>query len=167
MNAMKEKIMLPTIQITDHFLNETELGILKNNINKINLRSVENKDGNYGFRHLFEQEPDNEWLFKKIKKTFFPNVSLEVVNSAYHLRHNKTKVKPHTDDIEYNFILYLKGHELVYNGTGFYYKNNLNTYIGFVENRALFFDGKNNVHTDLQALGESSPRYTINIFYKL
>jgi hypothetical protein len=23
-------------------------------------------------------------------------------------------------------------------------KNNLNTYLGFVENRALFFDGKNN-----------------------
>ena len=44
-------------------------------------------------------------------------------------------------------------------------KNNLNTYIGFVENRAIFFDGKNNWHTDLQGLGESSPRYSINIFY--
>jgi uncharacterized beta-barrel protein YwiB (DUF1934 family) len=59
----------------------------------------------------------------------------------------------------------LKGDELTYNGTGFYYKNNLNTYIGFVENRAIFFDGKNNMHTTLQALGPSSGRYTINIFY--
>jgi len=64
-----------------------------------------------------------------------------------------------------NFILYLKGKELTYNGTGIYYENNLNTYIGFVENRAIFFDGKNNVHTDLQALGPSSGRYTLNIFY--
>jgi len=46
-----------------------------------------------------------------------------------------------------------------------YYKNELNTAIGFVENRALFFDGQNNLHTDLQALGQSSFRYTINIFY--
>ena len=29
----------------------------------------------------------------------------------------------------------------------------------------LFFNGKKIFHTDLQALGESSPRYTLNIFY--
>jgi len=71
----------------------------------------------------------------------------------------------HNDGNDYNFLLYLQGKELVYNGTGFYTKKQLHSYIGFVQNRALFFDGKNNVHTDLQALGESSPRYTINIFY--
>ena len=74
---------------------------------------------------------------------------------------------PHRDDEDYNFILYLKGKELIYNGTGFYYKKELNTYLGFVENRAIFFEGKNVLHTDLQALGESSSRYTINIFYNI
>ena len=62
--------------------------------------------------------------------------------------------------------MYLKGDELVYNGTGIYHKDDLNTYVGFVKNRAIFFDGKNNIHTDLQALGPSSGRYTLNIFYK-
>ena len=28
-----------------------------------------------------------------------------------------------------------------------------------------FFNGKDTFHTDLQAFGDSSPRYTLNIFY--
>tara|TARA_Y100000004_G_C8754397_1_gene343823 strand:+ start:84 stop:581 length:498 start_codon:yes stop_codon:yes gene_type:complete len=158
--------MIPTIQIKDNFLNAEEFKILYNNIDKINYVPKTNGDGNYGFRHNFDQNSENQWLFKKIKEQFFPNTDLEIHECAYHLRHNHTKVLPHKDIYDdYNFILYLKGEELVYNGTGFYYKNNLNTYIGFVENRALFFDGKNNGHTDLQALGPSSKRHTINIFY--
>tara|TARA_R100001591_G_scaffold117820_1_gene138262 strand:+ start:870 stop:1358 length:489 start_codon:yes stop_codon:yes gene_type:complete len=157
--------MLPTIQIKDNFLNKKELSILLNNLNKINYKAIKNDDGNFGFRHEFERNSENEWLFKKIKKQFFPNVNLKVNKGSYHLRHNAKKVMSHEDEEDYNFILYLKGDELVYNGTGFYYKNKLNTYLGFINNRALFFDGKNNVHTDLQALGKSSPRHTINIFY--
>ena len=157
--------MLPTIQIKDDFLNKKELEILLSNINKIQYLPMTNERGSFGFRHHFDKNLDNEWLFKKIKEQFFPNVDLKVCNSSYHLRHNHNEVFSHADEQDYNFVLYLKGKELFYNGTGFYFKNNLNTYIGFVENRALFFDGKNNMHTTLQALGESSPRYTINIFY--
>jgi hypothetical protein len=157
--------VIPTIQIKDNFLTEKELKILNNNVNNILYEPMVNDNGNFGFRHYFNKNLDNEWLFKKIKKQFFANVDLKVCSSSYHLRHNHNKVFSHTDDQDYNFLLYLKGKELVYNGTGFYFKNNLNTYLGFVENRALFFDGKNNLHTNLQALGESSARYTINIFY--
>ena len=160
--------MLPTIQIKDDFLNKKELEILKNNINKIDYKNIKNVNGNFGFRHNFEKNLDNEWLFKKIKKQFFPYINLNVNlnNSSYHLRHNSKKVMSHVDDEnDYNFLLYLKGKELIHNGTGFYTNNSVHTYIGFVENRALFFDGKNNIHTDLQALGESSFRHTINIFY--
>jgi len=158
--------MLPTIQVKDNFLTKKELDILKNNINKIYFKAIKNEQGNYGFRNNFLLNAENEWLFKKIKKQFFNNYNLKIYESAYHLRHNLNKVMSHKDTANYNFILYLSGKELIYNGTGFYHKNSLHTYIGFVENRALFFDGKNNFHTDLQALGESSPRYTINIFYK-
>ena len=157
--------MLPTIQIKDNFLTDKELNILQNNINKISYEPMKNGAGNYGFRHFFKKDLDNEWLFKKIKNQFFPNHNLKIDHSSFHLRHNNNKVLEHNDDQDYNFLLYLKGKELIYNGTGFYTNNTLNTYLGFVENRALFFDGKNNLHTDLQALGESSPRYTINIFY--
>ena len=158
--------MLPTIQIKDNFLTKKEFKILNSNVDKISYTSV--KDGEndiFGFKHFFKRSSENEWLFKKIKKQFFPNVNLVIDNSSYHLRNNNKKVLHHKDTNDYNFILYLKGKELIYNGTGFYTKNSLQTYIGFVENRAIFFDGKNNMHTDLQALGESSFRYTINIFY--
>ena len=158
--------MIPTIQIKDNFLNAEEFKIIYNNIDKISYAPKTNEDGNYGFRHNFDQNSENQWLFKKIKEQFFPNVELKVTLASYHWRHNKDKVLSHTDfDKDFNFILYLKGEELVHNGTGFYHKNNLSTYIGFVKNRALFFNGKNNMHTDLQALGPSSGRYTINIFY--
>ena len=157
--------MLPTIQIKDNFLTKKELKILQNNIDKVSYEAIKNNDGNFGFRCYFKPHSNDEWLFNKVKKQFFSNTDLKIVSCSYHLRHNFNKVLTHVDVPDYNFILYLKGKELTYNGTGFYTKNSLNTYIGFVENRALFFDGKNNFHTDLQALGESSPRYTMNIFY--
>jgi hypothetical protein len=158
--------MLPTIQIKDNFLTKKEFNLLKSNIDKILLMPMKSGNGNYGFRHTFKKDKQNNWLYKKIKKQFFPNVNLKSNTSCYHLRHNYENVFAHTDrNKDYNFILYLKGKELIYNGTGFYTNNSLHTYLGFVENRALFFDGKNNLHTNLQALGESSPRYTINIFY--
>jgi len=158
--------MIPTIQIKDNFLTKKELERLQNNIKNINYKAISNDQGNFGFRCDFKPNSNDNWLFNKIKKQFFNNTDLKVNSCSYHLRHNFNKVLFHTDEDDYNFLLYLKGKELIYNGTGFYHKNNLNTYLGFVENRALFFDGKNNFHTDLQALGESSPRYTINIFYK-
>ena len=156
--------MLPTIQIKDNFLTKKEFDILNNNIDKITYKPTSTKDGNFGFRHYFKRDTDNQWLFKKIKKHFFPNTDLKIYNSSYHMRHNK-KIMAHADDHAYNFILYLRGKELFHNGTGFYTNNSLHTYIGFVENRALFFDGRSNMHTDLQSLGESSFRHTINIFY--
>jgi len=155
------------LKIIDNFFSEKEFKILQSNTFNLDMRPMNNENGTYGFRHTFDVDKNNQWLFDKIKQNFFPDKNLKVVNACYHLRHNKEKVMSHTDGPDYNFILYLKGQELVYNGTGFYDKNNnLNTYIGFLENRALFFDGRNNLHTTLQALGESSPRHTINIFYE-
>jgi len=160
--------MIPTIQIKDNFLNEKEFNILYNNLDKISFIPYIQKNGlTSGFRQEFKKNSDNKWLFEKIKKQFFPNVNLKEDVCCYHWRHNKDIVLSHVDgDKDFNFILYLKGDELVYNGTGIYHKDDLNTYVGFVKNRAIFFDGKNNIHTDLQALGPSSGRYTLNIFYK-
>lgn len=159
--------MLPTIQIKDDFFTKKEFNILSNNLNKLKFECFVQDNGiTSGFYHPFEENKNNKWLYNKVKKNFFPNQNLKIKDSSFRYRHNSNKILAHTDyERDYNFICYLKGEEIVYNGTGFYYKNNLNTYIGFVENRAIFFDGKNNWHTDLQGLGESSPRYSINIFY--
>jgi len=154
---MKDKII-----IVDNFFTKEEFNILYDNLSKISFEPT----GNYGFGHGFKVEKSNEWLFKKIKNNFFPKQNLKPLDISFRYRHNNTKILTHVDKHEYNFIGYLKGKELMYNGTGFYnYKKNLDRYVGFIENRVLFFKGDTIYHTDLQALGESSPRYTINIFY--
>ena len=72
----------------------------------------------------------------------------------------------HTDtESEYNFLLYIKGEPLFNNGTGFYVNGELSSHVGWVENRAIFFNGNHIAHTDLQALGQSEARYTLNIFF--
>ena len=159
--------MIPTIQIKDNFLEKKEFDIISYNLDKISLKPyTQGEKITSGFTQDFKRTPDNEWLFKKIKKQFFPNVELKSVLSRYNWRHNQEEVLSHVDgNRDFNFILYLKGNELVYNGTGIYYENNLSTYIGFIKNRAIFFDGRNNIHSDLQALGPSSGRYSLNIFF--
>ena len=156
------------ITIIDNFFNEKEFEILKNNLNKIFFQPLINKDGDkYGFSHDFKQNKENKWLFDKIKNNFIKEKNLKAIENAYRLRHNFKKVLPHIDVFaNYAFLCYLKGEELMYNGIGFYNdKKNLDRYIGFKENRAIFFNSKI-YHTDLQALGKSSPRYSLNIFYK-
>ena len=160
------------ITVIDDFFNEKELSILVNNLDKIDFTSLKNKVGNpYGFGHEFKENKDNKWLFDKIKKHFFKNESLKPVDISYRLRHNSKEMLPHQDDhVNYLFLAYLKGKELMYNGTGFYSKVdddniNLDRYVGFKVNRVIFFKSFIS-HSDLQSLGESSPRYTLNIFYK-
>lgn len=156
------------ITVLDDFLSEKELKILKDNLDKIDYTHTDNgPDNKYGFGHRFYPDETNKWLFDKIKNKFFPDKNLKPTDCSFRLRHNAHKVLPHKDDhVNYLFLCYLRGEEKTYNGTGFYNHNGeLDRYIGFVENRALFFDS-HIFHTDLQALGESSPRYSLNIFYE-
>jgi hypothetical protein len=51
--------MLPTIQIKDNFLTKKELNILQNNTNKISYGVSINNIGNFGFRHQFDQNKEN------------------------------------------------------------------------------------------------------------
>ena len=126
----------------------------------------------YGYEHHFSVDHfKDDPLLKKIKDTFFQHDDLRPTEIRAHLRHNKAKPLPHRDSEEvsdfFSFLIYVKGDSLLYNGTGFYGQDKkLFAYIGFEENRALFFNAGRMWHTDLQALGESTPRYSLNIFYK-
>tara|TARA_B100001093_G_scaffold414927_1_gene405181 strand:+ start:339 stop:824 length:486 start_codon:yes stop_codon:yes gene_type:complete len=156
------------ITVIDDFFNEKELNILVNNLNRINFGHQQNKKGDkYGFGHGFEENKENIWLFDKIKKKLFKDTNLKAVDCSFRLRHNSEKMLPHDDPhVNYIFLAYLKGKELMYNGTGFYNDDtNLDRYVGFKENRIIFYNSFI-YHSDLQSLGESSPRYTLNIFYK-
>jgi len=158
------------IVVIDNFFDEKEFKVLKNFLDKISFTPLIYKEtgDSYGFGHSFKKIEENEWLFSKIKNSLIKDKNLILSESSFRLRHNFKKALPHNDKdfANYSFICYLKGKELMYNGTGFYNnKKNLDRYIGFKENRAVFFNSEI-FHTDLQALGESSPRYSLNIFYK-
>lgn len=162
---MKNKLDLV---IKDNFFTKKEYEIVVNNLDRISFIPKKNSQALFSYTHDFEKDVDNQWVFDKIKNVFFKNKNLEVFESRFNMRHSNQKVLPHTDDTNatYNCLIYLKGEELMYNGTGFYHNNNLHTYVGFVQNRALFFNGGDVLHTNLQALGPSSNRFTLNIFYK-
>ena len=153
----------------DDFLDEATLKSLQDTVTKLKYQEVKNPEGQlYGMRHTFDKSIHNDPLLKLIKQYFFPHRNLEPISVSAHLRQNNKEPLFHTDDDKdnvANFLLFVKGEPLLNNGTGFMYNNQLSSHIGFVENRALFFNGSKIWHSDLLSFGESSSRYTLNIFY--
>jgi hypothetical protein len=94
------------------------------------------------------------------------NLSCSKISSSYFLSTKHEEATPHNDSVhEYNCLIYLKGNSLINNGTGFYSKISkdeyqLNTYVGFKENRAVIFDS-NIYHTSLQYNEECGARYCL------
>ena len=158
------------VMYVDDFLEEDTLKSLQDTVTKLKYYEVKNPEGQiYGMRHTFDTSIHNDPLIKLIKQYFFPHRNLEPISVSAHLRENNKEPLFHTDDDKgnvANFLLFVKGESLLNNGTGFMHDNKLSSHIGFVENRALFFNGMKIPHSDLQSFGDSSNRYTLNIFYK-
>ena len=158
------------VMYVDNFLDEDTLKSLQENVTKLEYYEVKNPNGQlYGMRHTFNKNIHSDPLLKLIKQYFFPHRNLEPMSVSAHLRENKKEPLFHVDDDKgnvANFLLFVKGEPLLNNGTGFMHNNQLSSHIGFVENRAVFFNGSKIWHSDLQSFGDSSNRYTLNIFYK-
>ena len=158
------------VMYVDDFLEEKTLKSLQNTLMNLNYAKVDNPQGQvYGQRHTFPKSFHNDPLLKLIKQYFFPHRNLEPISVSAHYRQNKDEPLFHIDDDKgnvANFLLFVKGKPLLNNGTGFMHNNQLSSHIGFVENRALFFNGMKIPHSDLQSFGDSSNRSTLNIFYK-
>tara|TARA_R100000541_G_scaffold27785_2_gene37124 strand:+ start:1419 stop:1949 length:531 start_codon:yes stop_codon:yes gene_type:complete len=158
------------VQYVDNFFNIETLESLQETLLNLKYKEAENEDGTYGKKHVFPlHQFQNDPLLKKIKDFFFPYSRLEPISISAHLRNNNKKPLVHLDakqDNIANFLLFVKGEPLLNNGTGFFIDGKLSSHVGFVENRALFFNGSKIWHSDLQSFGESSPRYTLNIFYR-
>jgi|TARA_R100001460_G_scaffold68935_2_gene109487 hypothetical protein len=106
---------------------------------------------------------------KNLRKLF--NLKCTDINSQYVLTTKHSEAKPHCDFLyEFNCLVYLKGNSIINNGTGFYDKINnnyqLNTHIGFKENRAIIFDPLV-YHSSLQWNEDAGPRYAMLNFVNL
>ena len=158
------------VMYVDNFLDDTTLKSLQENIINLPYDAVTNEVGQiYGHRHTFPISFHDDPLLKLIKQYFFPHRNLEPISVSAHLRENKKEPLFHLDDVKgnvANFLLFVKGEPLLNNGTGFLFNNELSSHVGFVENRALFFNGSKIWHSDLQSFGDSSSRFTLNIFFK-
>ena len=158
------------VMYVDNFLDNDTLKSLQDTLVNLKYEEVKNPDGQlYGMRHTFNKGMHDDPLLKLIKQYFFPHRNLVPISLHSHLRLNTEKPLFHIDDQKggcANFLLFVKGEPLLNNGTGFLSNEELSSHIGFVENRALFFNGSKVKHGDLQSFGDSSPRYTLNIFYR-
>jgi hypothetical protein len=158
------------VMYVDDFLENDTLKSLQDTVTKLKYYEVKNPEGQiYGMRHTFDKSIHDDPLLKLIKQYFFPHRNLEPISVSAHSRQNKEEPLFHTDDDKgnvANFLLFVKGESLLNNGTGFLHNEKLSSHIGFIENRALFFNGLKIPHSDLQSFGDSSKRYTLNIFYK-
>jgi len=158
------------VQYVDNFFNVETLESLQETFLNLKYTDVKNEDGSYGKRHTFSLPHfKNDPILARIKEFFFPHTALEPISIHAHLRHTQGEPKVHIDNDKgniANFLLFVKGEPLLNNGTGFFIDGKLSSHVGFVENRALFFNGRKIWHSDLQTFGDSSPRYTLNIFYR-
>ena len=158
------------VMYVDNFLSAETLESLQETLTNINYGEVKNPEGQiYGYRHTFPHSFHKDPLLKIIKNYFFPHRNLEPISVSAHLRLNNKEPLFHVDVDKgnvANFLFFVKGEPLLNNGTGFMKGQSLSSHIGFIENRALFFNGSKISHSDLQSFGDSSKRYTLNIFYK-
>ena len=66
-----------------------------------------------------------------------------------------------SDECDFQIIIYIKGNTNLHKGTGFYLNNELNTHIGFNENRAIIWHA-NTWHTPMNwSADDKSKRYSI------
>ena len=158
------------VMYVDNFLSTETLESLQDNFVNLEYKLIKNNNGQiYGYRHTFPKSFHNDALLKLIKDYFFPERNLVPISVSAHLRQNDKEPLFHLDTDKgnfANFLFFVKGEPLLNNGTGFMKENQLSSHIGFVENRALFFNGSKILHSDLQSFGDSSSRYTLNIFYR-
>ena len=158
------------VMYVDNFLSIETLESLQETFINLKYSEVNDPHGRtYAKRHTFPKSFHTDPILKLIKNYFFPNRNLEPISVSAHVRKNNKEPMFHIDTYKgnvANFLLFVKGEPLFNNGTGFAHNNQLSSHIGFVENRALFFNGSIIMHSDLQSFGESTDRFSLNIFYK-
>jgi hypothetical protein len=118
----------------------------------------------------FNSSLDFNHFAVKETKNILKNMGFNLKSSdhSYLLSTKHQAATPHVDLLhDVNCLVYLKGDQLMNNGTGFYDKvdknYNLNSHTAFKENRAIIFDSKI-YHCSLQFNENCGPRYAMSNF---
>ena len=158
------------ILIKDNFFSEDILSKVHLELPNLNFtnRHADFKDRSI-YNKIYFNCPlsSDHYLVEELKNILLKdyNIIYKKMESAYFLSTKNNLPTPHTDSCELNVLIYLKGNSLMHNGTGIYEQNNLNTHIGFKENRAILFNGAKYIHASLQSYEqEASPRYVMANF---
>ena len=151
------------IIIKDNFLDQDLHKKIHSKIDKYNYSATFN--GIKGIKHIWFSSPIEKEiqeivknkcekiLNKKFKVHFCNYTMLATVEPVVHCDHN--------DNCDYQIIIYIKGNTNLHKGTGFYLNGELNTHIGFNENRAVLWHA-NTFHSPLNwASDDKSKRYSI------
>ena len=164
------------IVIKDNFLKEEDFKKIYNIISNLSFSPND---------YLGEKTSDNlAWFSHKAHTDFLEIIKNEVFNqfnkkikefvlANYTLLSNPKPLvhQDKIDNVNWQLLLYIKGDLSVTNGTGFYIEKEngvfeLNTHIGFKENRAIFFKAVN-WHSPLQWSVEYSKRYSFISFLEI
>ena len=170
MSQLKNRII-----VQDNFFNKKMLDKIKIDLQhqKFSNRFTEEKNTIYQKIYfnvrLKDDHPVVLETIKILKEKF--NLTYFNISSQYFLSTRHEEATPHSDCLnEYNCLIYLQGAPLLNSGTGFYDydkkndKYNLNTHIGFKENRAIIFDSKI-YHSSLQFNEGSGKRFCLANFF--
>ena len=163
------------ISIKDNFL---EKNIFDEVYLKID-RLIYSAKGNYqeGSSHIWYSCPAEDKIKKYITKKCEEKINkkLECVLCSYTMLATVEPL-PHHDkgdgQCDYQVIIYIKGNTNLHKGTGFYVYNEktksyeLNTHIGFFQNRGIIFDSSN-WHTPMNwSSDDKSKRFSIIAQFK-
>ena len=163
------------INIVDNFLDKNTFTELYNKIPYLQYRADLNYHIDKSIPHIWyaaNGEPELGKLLKeKCEKAFNKKLDLNFCNYTM-----LATVEPmvhcdyHEDLTTHQVIIYIRGNTDLHKGTGFYIKNEdgfqLNTHVGFVENRAIFWDSRA-WHSPLNfAANDKSKRFSILAQYK-
>lgn len=164
------------IIIIDNFFKQPTLNLIKKDISNLNFSNrnftVSEEEKNLYQRTYFNVNLNLkhfavEEVTKKLKNLFF---NIKNIKSYYFLSTKHKEATPHCDFNNLNCLIYLKGNYFVNNGTGFYDliggEYQLNTHVGFKENRAIIFDAKI-FHSSLQFNENCGTRYAMANFIEL
>jgi len=159
------------IIIQDNFFTEKILKEINKDLLKFKFKNRSIDEGDSIYQKIYFQVPlDKEYFAVKEVITILNknNIKVDHAFSNYFLSTKHEKATPHCDATDVNCLIYLKGNHLINSGTGFYDKINdkyeLNTHVGFKENRAIIFDSKI-FHCSLQFNENTNSRYVMANFF--